>query len=625
MMLKFNELIKSRKFIFLFSAAVNIVFIILFGFIFDLNNYHADLIFVPALGLLFGPYAVLGCCAVQILYLLSTSPMEYIPILLINVIVVFISGTLVWKLWYSVLNKYGYDTPNLSKSYNFLKFFLIFALLFVFLYFLSQFTSNYLKWEVYGSIVWLGLFIALIALYSCNYLKIPLYSPKIQFREILPRKIFDIALILSLIVGALYYLKIITFNPTLLIFICVVMFLLKPYDEDVFNIKNEIGINIAYKLIFSLFLVIVAFIVVISLITFLVSFDDFYFYVYLSFFLIVDYIPDIILLFVVPAYVYMFLMERYITNPINKISSSLSEDIKSYEDYGNLKDTLNSISTTNEIKTLADSLVDMENDLMEYTDEVVKVTAANERYKTELEFAESIQSAMIPGDFDSFCEGKNFKISGLMKPAREICGDFYDYFQIDDDNVVFVIGDVDGKGIPASLIMVKVMTLIQDYAKYVEDLSEVCFEVNNLLCDDDYSKLPVNCWMAKFNIKTNELSFVNAEYNMPLIKSVNGNFEFLDSLSDSALARVKDAKYSLNSIQLNPGDEIFLYADGVSEAKDCNDMYYGEDRLADVLNAYSNDDLDKVINHVKTDLDDFYKDSEQNDDITMFMIKILDG
>lgn len=624
MMIKFNELIKSRKFIFLFSAVLNIVFIIVLQGVFDLLFIHVDLMLIPALGLLFGPYAILGCCVVQIVYWIYMGSASNIPVFLLNMLVIFISCTLVWKLWYSILNREGYDTPNLSKSYNLLKFFLIFAFLFVVSAFIFRSNINMLDEDVYGGMVWCSLFLTMLLLYLCNYLKIPLYSPKIQFKEILPRKIFDVALILSLIVGTLGYLNLIPSSLILIIVIGMAMFLFKPYDEDVFNIKDEIGINIVYKLIFSLFLVILALMFITALMVYFSTFDDMYVYAHMVFLVISDYIPRFIMLFVVPAYIYMFLIEKSITNPLNKISSSLSGDIKSYEDYGNLKDNLDSISAADEIKTLADSLVDMEKDLIEYSEEVVEVTAANERYKTELDFAENIQSAMIPCDFNRFCEGKNFKINGLMKPAREICGDFYDYFQIDDDNVIFVIGDVDGKGIPASLIMVKVMTLIQDYAKYMEDLSEVCFEVNNLLCEDDYGKLPVNCWMAKFNIKTNELSFVNAEYNKPLIKRINGSFEFLDYPSDLALSNVKDTKYSLNSIQLNPGDELFLYADGVSEAKDSNGEYYGEDRLMDILNGCSNENLDKIINHVKTDLDDFYKGSEQNDDITMFMIKILE-
>ncbi len=621
-MIKFIELIKSRKFIFLFSAAVNIVFIILFKVI-HVVNPHADLIVIPALGLLFGPYAILGCCAVQIAYWILGSVAD-IPSMLTFVLVIFLLCTLVWKLWYSILNKYGYDTPNLSKSYNFLKFFLIFVFLFVFSFCMPNFNFNQDLWDVYGTMVWFGLFISLIAMYLCNYFRIPLYSPKIQFKEILPMKAFDAALILSLIAGVLYYFKIIPTNPTLIIVICMAIFLFKPYDKDVFNIKNEIVINIAYKLIFSLFLIIVAFIVIMSFVLFMLSWDNFTFYINLVFTVMGEFILYIVLSFVVPIYIYMFLIERNITNPINKISSSLAADIKLYEDYGNLKDTLDSISADNEIKMLADSLVDMEKDLIEYSDEVVKVTAANERYKTELKFAEKIQHAMIPDDFDSFCDGKNFKISGMIEPANEICGDFYDYFQIDDDNILFVIGDVDGKGIPAALIVVKVMTLIQDYANYVEDLSDLFFEVNNLLCDDDNRKLLVNCWMAKFNIKTNVLNFVNANYTKPLIKRRNGSFEFLDYPSDLALASVKDTKYSSNSIQLNSGDELFLYADGVSKAKNHHDRYYGEDRLVDVLNDYSNDDLDKILKHVKTDLDDFYKGSEQKDDITMLMIKILD-
>ena len=263
----------------------------------------------------------------------------------------------------------------------------------------------------------------------------------------------------------------------------------------------------------------------------------------------------------------------------------------------------------------------MEIDLAEYSDNLVKVTAENERFKTELDLAENIQSSMVPTDFDSFCDGENFKVSGLMKPAREVGGDFYDYFKIDDDNIGFVIGDVDGKGIPAALIMVEAMTLIQDYTKSHDDLSEVFSAINNLLCGESSEKLPVNCWLAKLNIKTGELNFVNAGHKQPLIKRNNDSFKFLSTTPDPVLAGIKDAQYTSHSIQLNSGDELFLYVDGITEAKDASGNDYGEDRLIDVLNRYSGDDLNNLINHIKNDVDDFCRDSEQYDDITMLVFR----
>ena len=617
---KYAELFKSRKFIFLFSAAINLILILVFRFGFNSVLDHNDLLIIPVFGMLFGPYAILGCSAVQIVYWISIYPISEIDQILLNMFVIFILCTTLWKLWYSIFNKHGYDTPNLNKSYNFIKFFSISLIFLSLSFFLFGFDILYLEDMQY--ILWrVGLFISVVALYLCNYLKIPLYSPRVQFRKILPEKVYTGFLILALVLGVLFYLKIIDFSPALLMVIFIIIFLFKPYDQDVFNIKDNFDINIASKLIYSLFLVLVVFLAIILLITIILLLNADITNIDYIILTAANYITTLVISFLLPAYIYMYILERNITEPISKISTLLSGEINSLEDNYKVKDTLNSITAENEIKSLANSLLDMGNDLMEYRKDLVKVTADNERFKTELEFAENIQTSMIPNDFDNFCEGRNFNIAGLMKPAREVGGDFYDYFQIDEDNVGFVIGDVDGKGIPAALIMVKVMTLIQDYAKYYEDLSKVFFEVNNQLYDNYYN-LKVNCWLAKLNVKTGELNFVNAAHKRPLIKQNNGIFKFLSTESNLVLASMKDAEFKSNSVQLKSGDELFLYVDGVTEAKDENNNDYGEDRLIDVLNNYSDDDLNNVINHIENDLDNFYNGCEQYDDITMFMIKI---
>ena len=618
---KFNELFKSRKFIFLFSAVINIVFILLFTFCFGSQYLHNDVIIIPVLGLLFGPYAVLGCAIVQIGYFLTIYSITEFQGILFSAFILFILSTFLWKLWYSVLNKHGYDVPNLSSSYNFIKFFLIFTVFFIVSIFLYGLNVVSLDEDVAYILAGAGLFIALIAMYLCNYFKIPLYSPRIQFKKVFPVKIYDVLLILLIVVGLLYGFCIVDYNPRWLMLILLLIYLFKPYNPDVFKIENKFDINIPFKLIFSLLLVLFTFLIIVVAVSFILWGYGNYGVADFIVWVLADYMIVLIALFAIPAYVYMYFLEKNVTTPVNKISHSLSAEISSSEDYNQIRDTLNSINAANEINALSDSLLDMESDLMEYSEDLVKVTAENERFKAELDFAENIQSSMVPTDFDTFCDGKNFKISGLMKPAREVGGDFYDYFEIDEDNIGFVIGDVSGKGIPAALIMVEVMTLIQDYTKYYDDLSEVFFAINNLLCEGGSEKLPVNCWLAKLNIKTGELNFVNADHKQPLIKQNHGSFKFLNTAPDLDLARIKDTEYKSHSIQLNSGDELFLYVDGITEAKDASGKDYGEDRLVDVLNSYSEDDLNKLINHIKNDVDAFSKDSEQYDDITMFVIR----
>lgn len=208
-----------------------------------------------------------------------------------------------------------------------------------------------------------------------------------------------------------------------------------------------------------------------------------------------------------------------------------------------------------------------------------------------------------------------------MKAAREVGGDFHDYFEIDDENIGFVIGDVSGKGVTAALIMVKAMTSIQDFSKEFDDLSEVFFKLNNELCRGNVEDLFVT-WLGKLNIKTGELSYVNAGHNSPLIKQSNGDFNYLDTEHGLVLAVMEDMPYEKNTVQLNPGDSLFLYTDGVTEANIDYNGFYGEERLKDILNMHKDDDLDNVIKSIDDDINDFYNNGELFDDTTMFIIRL---
>ena len=620
---KLNEYFKSRKFIFLFSAFLNLALIVFFKY-FSISYFnHNDLIIVPVLGMLLGPYAIFGCLAVQLGYWLTQYSLVNIDSILLNGLILVVACNILWRLWYSIFNSHGYDTPNLKKSYNLIKFFVIFLMYIILTFSLFMLNGNsHFEDEIYSILVLdsaISVLLSIFMLYLFNHFKIPLYSPKAQFKKILPFPLYSVPLIFSFVLFGLYYFEIIDYNPLLLMILLDVIYIFRPFDEEVFKIKDDFSINIASKLIYSVFLVLFSFIVISLIVTMPIfiksglGIDDLLFSV--SKFMMV-----LVVSFIIPVYLYMYFLERHVTNPINKISVTLSGEIDSSEDYKKIHETLNSINASNEIKTLADSLLGMENDLIEYENDLVNVTADKERFKTELELADSIQSSMIPTDFKDFCDDKNFKISGLMKPAREVGGDFYDYFQIDEDNIGFVIGDVSGKGIPAALVMVETMTLIQDYAKHYDDLSNVFFEVNNLLCDGNVEELFVTCWLAKLNTKTGELNFVNAGHNPPLIKN-NGKFEYLNTKPNLVLAAMEDMPYKLHSMQLNPGDEIFLYTDGVTEANDDYSGFYGEDRLKNILNDYSNDDLNKIISYIEEDINEFCNNHDRFDDITMFVMR----
>lgn len=316
----------------------------------------------------------------------------------------------------------------------------------------------------------------------------------------------------------------------------------------------------------------------------------------------------------------MFL-EKRVVKPIQQLSRYLSSDISNLKNNKDLNDYLKNIKGNNEVKSLSESLVNMENELYDYSQNLIQLTKETERFETELNLAHEIQNSMIPTDFDEFSKDKNISLWGSMKAAREVGGDFYDYFEIDDENIGFVIGDVSGKGVTAALIMVKAMTSIQDFSNEYDDLSEAFFRINNELCKGNVEELFVTCWLGKLNIKTGELSYVNAGHNSPLIKQGNDGFKYLDTEHGLVLAVMEDMPYEKHTIQLKPGDSLFLYTDGVTEANIDYKGFYGEERLEDILNSHKDDDLDNIIKSIDEDINDFYNGGDLFDDTTMFVIR----
>ena len=244
-----------------------------------------------------------------------------------------------------------------------------------------------------------------------------------------------------------------------------------------------------------------------------------------------------------------------------------------------------------------------------------------EKLETEFDVASNIQSKMLPKDFDEFSENESFEIYAYMNPAREVGGDFYDYFKTDEDNVHFVIGDVSGKGIPATLFMVKTMHLIENHSKFNDNLSQVVEKVNNLAYERNKEDLFVTTWIGKLNLKSGKLSYVNAGHNQPLIKHDYDNFEYMDTRPNLVIGGMEDIQYKEHEINLNVGDMIFLYTDGVTEANDNYDEFYGRNRLREIINKNKDKKLSAIIDEINNDLNTFCNNSEQYDDTTMMIIK----
>ena len=451
--------------------------------------------------------------------------------------------------------------------------------------------------------------------------KIPVYTPK-GLKQVLPKKVYPILLIAAIIIGIVNTISDNNaFDSTIisiLVMVLMIIYITKPFGEN-YTINEDININLFNKINSSLFLLLLILLAITTLPLYVFIPDIITPTDILSNFAYI--IEQFISLIIIPVLIYMYYLEKNMTKPINKLTKSLSRNITTPQDYQKLNEDLNSITVNNELKSLAGSLLEMEEDLNLYRKQLVEVTSQKERFETEMKLGHDIQDSMIPKNFEEYNNGEKCEIWGMMEPAREVAGDFYDFFKIDDDNIGFVIGDVSGKGITASLIMVKAMTLIQDYAIHFEDLSDVFYEVNNLLCEGNVENLFVTCWLGKINFKTKKLSYVNAGHNPPLIKQ-NENFEYYNINPGVVLAAMEDMPYETNELQLKSGDAIILYTDGITEANYNYNDFYGEERLKDILNKHKNDDLEKIITSVKKDIDDFCENQEQFDDTTMFAIRL---
>lgn len=398
------------------------------------------------------------------------------------------------------------------------------------------------------------------------------------------------------------------------------IFLIKPLNENIFKIKNTQRLTIFYKAFISIFIILI--IIPTFLLVSLTALGIYEHGIASEFLNYLGLLSGFFLAILIPLVIYMYFMEKQVINPIDQLSSYLLEEIKDDVDLDNLVNNLNSITVNNEIKSLSESMLNMEKEFADYSANLLEVTKEKERYETELKLAHEIQYSMIPTDFEKFNENNNVSLWGFMKAAHAVGGDFYDYFKIDDENIGFVIGDVSGKGVSTALILVKTMTLIRDYATYYSDLSDVLYELNNELCKNNVKELFVGCLLGKLNIKTGELCYVNAGHKKPLIRQNDGDFEYLNKKPGLLLAGMENIHYKKHTLHLKPNDTLFLYTDGVTYANNGNDKYYGERNLQKTLNQNKNNELNIIIKSVEDDINKFCNNKELSDDIAMLIIKI---
>ncbi|MDY2594253.1 MAG: SpoIIE family protein phosphatase [Oliverpabstia sp.] len=321
----------------------------------------------------------------------------------------------------------------------------------------------------------------------------------------------------------------------------------------------------------------------------------------------------VIIILLVVAIVNRF--SKRLTDPL----LALGRDVKTISG-GNL-DYRAQVRCNDEIGDLAGEFNQMAASLKQYIHDFTAVVAEKERIGAELDIATHIQSSMLPCIFPAFPERKEIDIYATMNPAKEVGGDFYDFFMVDDRHLAIVMADVSGKGVPAALFMVIGKTLIKDHTQPGRNLGEVFTEVNNILCESNSEGLFITAFEGVLDMVTGEFRFVNAGHEMPYICKKDGNYEVYKIRAGFVLAGMEGIRYREGCVQLEPGDKIFQYTDGVTEATDSKNELYGMDRLTSILNRNVDKTPMELLPEVKKDIDAFVGDAPQFDDITMLCLE----
>ena len=281
----------------------------------------------------------------------------------------------------------------------------------------------------------------------------------------------------------------------------------------------------------------------------------------------------------------------------------------------------NTIKNTDEIGQLADAIDRMELQVHDYVSHLTRVTAEKERISTELSLAARIQMDMIPSVFPAFPDRKDFDIYASVEPAREIGGDFYNFFLIDETHLCAIIADVSGKGVPAALFMMASTIVLVDNARMGKSPAEILKSANEAICATNREEMFVTVWLGILDLETGKLTTANAGHEYPYLKQPGGAYEMVSDPHSFVVGGLEGIVYRNYEIMMEPGARLFVYTDGVVEATDKDEVLFGTERLLNALNKEPDAEPEKLLSNVKESVDRFVADAEQFDDMTMLCLE----
>ena len=334
-------------------------------------------------------------------------------------------------------------------------------------------------------------------------------------------------------------------------------------------------------------------------------------------FILAGFIAALLLLIFAGIAVLSIRFTHAITGPILALNKGVHEVAA-----GNLERAV-TVTTGDELEELASSFNLMTSQLRRHIAEIARASAERQRINTELDIATQIQMGLLPNDFPPYRSRKNeFELYAEVHPAKEVGGDFYDFFFIDDDHFTMIIADVSGKGVPAALFMAITKTLIKNRLQSGEDPVLALEIINRQLCDNNITDMFVTVWLSVLEISTGRLIYVNAGHNQPLIKRGSQGFTFLVAPPDLVLAGMEDTRYHQRELFLKNGDILFLYTDGIIDAVNPMEALFGKERLRNFLNTADCENPHEIITRLYSHIEAYANGAEQADDITMLAVRI---
>lgn len=306
---------------------------------------------------------------------------------------------------------------------------------------------------------------------------------------------------------------------------------------------------------------------------------------------------------------------RRLVRPLEKFSASAREIAT-----GRFDVQIPQVRSNDEIRDLYDSLVYMQNSLSQYVSELKETTAHKERIESELSIAREIQMGMIPKIFPPYPDRHDVDLHAVLHPAKEVGGDLYDFY-MDGNRLYFLIGDVSGKGIPASLFMAITRSLFRTLSQQVASPARIVTEMNNSISDNNESNMFVTLIVGILDLETGVLKICNAGHNPPILIHPGGKVSFLEFKTQLFVGVIEDNAYEDEEITLEKGTKLFLYTDGVTEAENAEKVLYGEDKLIGTLSAQAASNVRTTVDVIVESISDHVKDAEASDDLTILIIQ----